>query len=131
LLDLDVHVLALESETLVAEHRPREQTGFEQYLETIAEADHGAAGGSKSRHLVHDGREARNRAGPQVVAVRESAWQHHHVGPFQARLLVPDVLGVDAEDVPGCIVCVVVAVGAGEHNDGEFHATTPSSTSIR
>ena len=50
-------------------------------------------------HRVHDGREARDRAGPQVVAVREPARQNHHVRALRSRLLVPDELGLLAEHV--------------------------------
>ena len=53
--------------------------------------------------------------------MREAAGQDHDVGALQARLLVPDELGVLPEHVLGRVVRVVIAVGAGKDDDGEFH----------
>ena len=76
LLDLDQHMLALELHASVAKHRARQQACFEQYLETVADSEHRAAGLRELLHLGHDRREARDRAGAQVVAVGEAAGQN-------------------------------------------------------
>ena len=52
--------------------------------------------------------------------MREAARQDDDVGALEARLLVPDELGVLAEDVLGRVIRVVIAVGAGKDDDGEF-----------
>src|SRR6185436_1558663 len=75
LLDFDQYVLALILQAAVAKHGTWKQACFEQYLETVANSQHGAARGRELLHLGHDGREARNRAGAQVVAVRKATWK--------------------------------------------------------
>ena len=45
---------------------------------------------------------------------------------LEARVLVPDVLGLLAEHVLGCVVRVVIAIGSGKNDDGEFHAVASS-----
>src|SRR4029453_11425240 len=69
----------------------------------------------------HDWREPRDGAGPQVVAVREASWQDDDVRAFEAFLLVPDELRLLAEHVPRRVVGLVIAVGSGENDNGEFH----------
>ena len=101
---------------------PGSRPGLEQDLEAVADAEHRAAVRARTRATaVMIGREARDGAGAQVVAVREAAGQDDDVGALQARLLVPDELGVLAEHVLGRVVRVVIAVGAGKDDDGEFH----------
>ena len=73
------------------------------------------------RDRCHDRREPGDRAGPQVVAVRKPARQHDDVSALEARLLVPDELGLLAEHVLGGVIGVVIAVGAGKDDDAEFH----------
>ena len=81
----------------------------------------GPPAGGERLHFSHDRREARDRAGPQVVAVCEAAGQYHDVGALQVRVLVPDELGVLAEDVCRRVIGVVVAVAAWKHDNGELH----------
>ena len=71
-------------------------------------------------HRRHDRREPCDRAGAQVVAVREPARQNDDVGALQARLLVPDELGVLPEHVLGGVVRVVIAVRTGKDDDANF-----------
>src|SRR5439155_11630363 len=47
LLDTNMHVLTPELETAVPEHRPWQQSGFEQDLKTVADARDRAARGGK------------------------------------------------------------------------------------
>src|SRR5205814_231967 len=83
LLDAQVHVLAAVLQAAVAEHRARQQAGLEQYLKAVADAEHRAAALGEPAHGAHDRREARHRAGAQVVAVREAARQDHDVGALR------------------------------------------------
>ena len=71
---------------------------------------------------LHDRRELRQRAGAEVVAVRETARDDHAVGAFEVRLLVPEQLGVRAEHVVRHVHRIVIAVRAGKDDDAEFHA---------
>ena len=76
----------------VAQHRAGQQTGLEQNLKTVADAEHRPAGRGKRLHALHDGREAGDGAGAQVVAMREAAGQNDGVGALEAGVLVPDQL---------------------------------------
>jgi hypothetical protein len=73
---------------------------------------------------VHDGREAGDGAGAQVVAVREAAGKNDRVGAFEAGVLVPDQLSVLAQHVLGGVIRIVVAIRSGKDDDREFHAVT-------
>ena len=97
-------VLAVKLEIAIAQHRPRQQARLEQHLEAVADAEHRPALAGELRDRGHDRREPGDRAGAQIVAVREAAGQDHDVGALQARLLVPDELGVLAEDVLGGVI---------------------------
>ena len=81
--------------------------------------------GGEALDRPHDRREARHRAGAQVVAVREAARQDHDVGAFKVGVLVPDVFGALAEHVGGRMKRVLVAVRSRKHHDREFHARPP------
>src|SRR5919199_130326 len=72
---------------------------------------------STGPHRAHDRREARHRAGTEMVPMREAAGQDDDVRAFEIRVLVPNVLGVLAEHVLGGMKRVFVAVAAGEHHD--------------
>ena len=54
----------------------------------------------------------------------EPARQNHHVGALQVGLLVPHELGVLPEHVFGRVIRVVVTIGTGKDDDGEFHSAT-------
>ena len=82
------------------------------------------------RNGRHDRREAGDGAGPQIVTVREPAWQDHDIRAFEARLLVPDELRLLPEHVPGRVIGVVIAVGSGEDDNGKFHGVQLPATSF-
>ena len=60
--------------------------------------------------------------GAKVIAVRESAGHDDAIDSLQIRLLVPQHFGLSAEDGGGHMEGVVIAVGAGQDNDSEFHS---------
>ena len=60
--------------------------------------------------------------------MRETAGQNDDVRAFQIGILVPQVLGLLAEDVPGGVKRVLIAVAAGKNDDAKSHA---QSTSMR
>ena len=105
----------------VAQHRTGQETGLEQHLKAVADAEHRASAPGKRLHLAHDRREPRHGAAAKVIPVRESARQDHDVGALQIGVLVPHVIGVLAEDVSGGVVSVVVAIAAGKNDDCKFH----------
>jgi hypothetical protein len=116
-----VDVAAEEAEVLVAHQRPRQQPHLGQDLEAVADAEHEAALLGMAADRLHDRGELRQRAGAQVIAVREAAGDDHDIGAFEVGVLVPQHLGVRAEDVLRHVQCIVIAVRAGEDDDAEFH----------
>jgi hypothetical protein len=80
------------------------------------------------------GREARDGARSEIVAVGEAAGQDHGVGAAEARVLVPHELGILPEHRRRNVVGVSIAVGTREDDHGELHDCPPGvggSTSIR
>jgi hypothetical protein len=96
-----------------------------QHLEAVADAEHVAAVGGEALHVGHDRAEAGDGAGAQVVAVAEAAGQHDEVAVAELLLAVPDEVRL-AQHVGDGLVAVVVAVGAGEGDDGCLHLTRPA-----
>ena len=115
--------MADEPQAPVAAQGPVQQMGLGQGLEAVADAQHQSAAVREGGHFLHDGAEAGDGSGAQVVAVGETAGQDDAVGALEVVVLVPEVVGVGfgegGEDVTG----IVVAVGAGKHHDAETHPT--------
>jgi hypothetical protein len=78
-------------------------------------------------HRLHHGREARDRAGAQVVAVREAAGHNDDVGAAQVAVVVPEQLGV--AEPPAGEQRVDLVAGAWETQDAELHACSRISIS--
>src|SRR5262245_19383178 len=120
-LDADVDVLADELQTAVAQQRARQQTGFAQNLEAVADAQNNTAVTRETLDGFHDGRKARDRACPQVIPIRESAGQNNRVITIYLIFLVPDEVNGLANDLADHVIRVVIAIGAGENHYAEFH----------
>src|SRR5207248_5032293 len=125
--------LAAELQAVVADQRARQQARLAEDLEAVADAPDETAPGGELAHPFHHGREARDRAGAQVVAVAEAPGQHHAVDAVQVRLLVPQVAQLGAQDVLDHVAAVAVRPGAREDHDSEPHprasASAPGTTS--
>ena len=116
--------LAAELQAAISEHRPRQQTRLEQHLKAVADSEHRSAGRRKLRDLLHDRREARDGAGPQVISVSESSGKNDGVGAAEAGVLVPDEFSVLTEHVPRNVIRVVVAIRSREDNNSKLHDAT-------
>src|ERR671930_1295967 len=88
-LDPDVDDAAHEPEGAVADQRAGKETCLAEDLEAVADPDHRPAALGEGTHLVHHRREPGDRAGPEVVAVREPAGQDHGVDLAEVGLGVP------------------------------------------
>ncbi len=113
-------VLAAELQLAVPQHRTRQQAGLEKNLKTVADPQDRTARGGEPPDSVHDRGKAGDGAGPQVITVREAAGENHRIGAAKIGFLVPDELGLLAKHVFCGVIRVVVAVGSGKDNDGEF-----------
>jgi hypothetical protein len=117
-LDPDGDRPAQELEARVLLQRPRQHPGLAQHLEPVADADHRPARSRVGPDRLHDGREAGDGPGSQVVTVGEPARQDDGVDPADAGIAVPQEAGLAAQAAHG-LGHVELAVGAGEYDDAD------------
>src|SRR4029077_11338543 len=113
----------------VADQRAREEPGFAKDLEAVADSPHEPAPIRKLADLLHDGREARDRAGAEVIAVGKPAWQDYAVAALEVGVLVPQVLELRADDLVDHPAAVAVRPRSRKHHDSELQRRTTWSTS--
>ena len=89
--------------------------GLAEDLKTVADPQHRAAGRRMTLYRLHDRAETGNGAGAKVVAIAESARQHHHVRAAKIGVAVPDKVGIRAYAL-GRAQSIEVAVTAGKSN---------------
>ena len=68
-----------ELEAAIAHQRARQQAGFHQNLEPVADAQHQPACGRELLHRAHHRRELGDGAAAQVIAIGEAAGQNHGI----------------------------------------------------
>ena len=123
--------VAAELEMIVAQQRAGQQPRLGQDLEPVAGADHRPAGRGEGLDGAHHRREARDGAGPQVVAVREPAGQNHGVRPPEVGLGVPHQAVLPAEHLGRHVREVALAPGAGKDHHRDARAATPTTVTRR
>ena len=89
ILRFQENILAAELERTVPHQRAGQQPCLGQNLKPVADAQHRPALRGEILHRLHDGAEARDGSGAQVVAVAEAARHDHGVGVAQRGVLVP------------------------------------------
>jgi hypothetical protein len=109
------------AEAAVAHHRAREQTRFEKNLEPVANAKDHAAAVCKFLDRLHYRRKARDGAGPQIIAMRESTRQNDSVAIHEILRLVPDEFDRFVQHTADGVKRVVITIGSGKDYDSEFH----------
>src|SRR5437016_10240246 len=114
-------ILTNKSERPVAQHRAGQEPGFEQDLKAVTDAQHHPAMVGKMLHRPHDRREPGDGPGPQIIAVRKSAWQDDCVQAIEGCLLVPDFPNLLAKNVGEHMHAVVIAVGAWKDDNSDVH----------
>ena len=102
----------------VAEEGAGEEPGFAEDLKAVADAYDSLALFGHAADAVHDGGEAGDCAGTEVVAVGKAAGEDGEIVVGEVAFGVPDVVGVGVEDVGEDVVAIGVAPGAGEDDDG-------------
>src|SRR5262249_10706130 len=108
ILDNESLVSADEPAMVVAHQRTGQQVRFAQHLESVAYPEHGQPIPSGGDHGLHDRRVPRDRAAPQVVAIRESARKDYRVDVGQNRVGVPQRHRVTTGDPYGTLGVAVV-----------------------
>ncbi len=121
ILDPDGHRLTAKMEAVIADQHAWQQAGLAQDLEAVADADDRPPRRGRLLHRRHDGREAGDGSGAEIVAVGKTAGQDDRVRAVQRGLLVPDIIDLLAEDVFQDMKGVLVAIGSGETDDSPAH----------
>ena len=119
---LDPHAdpVAAELEAGVARQRARQQSRLAQDLEAVAAAEHGAARLGEAAQLADRRREARDRAGADVVAVGEAAGDDRGVEALEPDVLVPQDPRLRAYQ-PERVLEVALAPRSREAEDRDLH----------
>ena len=129
-LDPQIGRLAQEREPGVLLQRAGQEPRFREHLEAVADPDDRAATSRELADRGHHRREAGDRAGAEIVAVREPAGHDDGVDSAHGRVAVPQDrrLGTEPLDRPHDIE---LAVGAGKLDDADpdAHDATSSSSS--
>ena len=119
--DLEVDLAADEAQRGVGQQRARQQARLAQDLEAVADAEHRAAVAGELDDRLHDRREARDRAGAQVVAVGEAAGDDDASTPCRSRS--PCHSSDRLADLRARPAARRPRRRAGEADDAELHAT--------
>ena len=117
-----------ELKARVAQQRAGQQAGFAGDLESVADADHGAATLRVGDDFFHDRREPRDGACAQVVTVTEAAGKDDDIRVLEVVILVPEEDGLLLEPLDDGEERVLVAVGAWERDDPYLHAAFTGCT---
>src|SRR5208282_765968 len=78
------------------------------------------------RDALHDGREARDSAASEVVAVTEAARQHDAFGTLEALVLVPQRRDILPHHVAQPVHRIEIIERAGKADDAPLHQAAPS-----
>jgi len=116
-----VHLAAEETQALVAQHGAGKQSGFEQNLESVADAEDHAAGTREAADRFHHRGKAGDGAGAQVIAEGKAAGDDDGVEAGDFFGLVPDEFDRLVDNGADGVASVIVAIRTGELNDSEFH----------
>ena len=114
-------MFADEVEAFVSNERAGQEAALAEDLEAVADAEDGASGGGEIFHRLHDWRKLCDRAAAQVVAVGKTAGNDDGVEAGERGVFVPDEVGGAAGEGVQGKNAILVAVRAGETEDGEFH----------
>ena len=115
------NMFATKLQRTIANERARQQPGFAEDLETVANAKHQASLRGETLHRLHHRAEPRDGARAQVVAVAESAGNNHGIGVTERSFLMPDESGRMAEDIAQDMHRVLVAIRSRKLENGEVH----------
>lgn len=117
-----VDMQAAITQARVAKHGAGKESGFEEDLKSIADADDDSAAARKFFDAAHDGRKARDGSGAKVITESESTGDDDDVRAGEIFGLMPDKFGLLAEHVMSDVESVIITIGAGKNDNAEFHA---------
>src|SRR3954464_838834 len=103
-------MLAMELQIAVSHQGTRQQAGFGQHLEAIADPEHQPAVVGKLFYRLHDRTESGDGAAAKIIAVAEATRNDYCVGVTERVFLVPNVARRVAKQ-PGGMNGILIAVG--------------------
>jgi hypothetical protein len=123
--------LAPELEALVPEEGAGEQAGLAEDLEAVAASQDQPAARHEARQGPDDRGSTRHGPGPEVVTVREAAWEHQAIKAADIGVPVPHVLDRLVEHLGDDVVEIHVTPRAREDHDAESHeASSPDEVAV-
>jgi hypothetical protein len=117
----EVHVLAVEFLVIVSQENTRQQAGFNQYLESVADTQYVPTGIGVLDDFVHNGREPGDSAASQVVAITETTGNDEEITSFEVGRFVPEFDDFLTQDMSEYVNGIVVTIRTGEDYYAEFH----------
>jgi len=116
---------------VVAPQNAGQKSRFAQNLKAVANAQNRFAIRRELGDRIHHRRKARDRAGAQIVAVRETAGNDDAIKRRQIVGVVPHELAAVTQNIGHDVKRVALAVGAGEDDDSEVHCCLKSGRVAR
>ena len=117
--DLQSDLAADEPQRDIRQQRTREQTGLAQDLKAVADPQDQATVAGELRDLLHHRREPGDRAGAQVVPVREPPGDDDRIDAVQVAVRVPQQDGLSRPR--GGLHRVDLVARPGEADHAELH----------
>jgi hypothetical protein len=99
-------------------------------LKAVADSKHQPSGKGKFFDFLHQGREASDGSGPEIVSIRESSWEDNTVCVLKVMLFMPEKKRLLFQNFLDCIQSVMVTVRAWENHHPESHLRGSSSVRV-
>ncbi len=106
----------------VAGERPGQQPGLTQHLKSVADTEDGQPVAGRVHDRADHGGKTSNRPGAKIVAIGESAGQHHRVHPAQLGVTMPERNSLATAELDGVRgVPVIQGARKGHHTNSSRH----------
>ena len=115
----------------IAHQSAWQQSGFGEYLKTIADAQYQPALLRKFLDRTHHRRELGNRPATQIVSIGKSAGKDNQIRTLKRYGIVPQKHRVLPERLRKGVPGVVIAIAAWEDDNADFHARSLRSGGCR
>ena len=112
---------AAERDAFIADQRSGQESGFTQYLEPVADAQHQSSAVGELLHSSHDVAVSGNGAGAQIISIAETARDYDCIGIAQAGLFVPKQAGIVSQNVFENMNTVLVTITSRKLKNGKIH----------
>ena len=105
----------------IVQQGTRQQTGLDQHLKAVANADLWSAGSRVFCHGLHDRGKTGNGPGTQVISIGKTAGEDQHINVLRIGVFMPKPDGLGMGKQADGIGHVLVAIGPGKGDYAPFH----------